>query len=129
MLYLSLTLVFSSYVIGFMFFRKYKKTISTLQEQLNNNNQIIDSAPLIFNAKIQEQLDALEISINASYDSINHKLDNRSNAVYKHIDDKNIKVINDLKHILTNWENSEEFRMMLNSIRNREQKVDTGVNY
>ena len=129
MLYLSLTLVFSSYVIGFMFFRKYKKTISTLQEQLNNNKQIIDSAPLIFNAKIQEQLDALEISINASYDSINHKLDNRSNAVYKHIDDKNIKVINDLKHILTNWENSEEFRMMLNSIRNREQKVDTGVNY
>ncbi len=129
MLYLSLTLVLSSYVIGFMFFRKYKKTISTLQEQLNNNKQIIDSAPLIFNAKIQEQLDALEISFNSSYDSINHKLDNRSNAVYQHIDDKNVKVINDLKHILTNWENSEEFRMMLNGIRNKEQKVDTGVNY
>jgi hypothetical protein len=129
MLYLSLTLVFSSYVIGFMFFRKYKKTISTLQEQLNNNKQIIDSAPLIFNAKIQEQLDALEISFNASYDNINHKLDNRSNAVYQHIDAKNVKVINDLKHILTNWENSEEFRMMLNGIRNREQKIDTGVNY
>jgi hypothetical protein len=129
MLYLSLTLVFSSYVMGFMFFRKYKKTISTLQEQLNNNKQIIDSAPLIFNAKIQEQLDALEISFNASYDSINHKLDNRSNAVYQHIDAKNVKVINDLKYILTNWENSEEFRMMLNGIRNREQKIDTGVNY
>lgn len=129
MLYLSLGLVLSSYVVGFIFFRKYRKTIDSLQSQIEENQKIIDAAPLIFNAKIQEQIDLLELSIDVSYNKINRKLDNRSEASYRYIDTKQQETIKQLKSILTNWENSEEFRMMLNGIRNKERKVDTGVNY
>lgn len=129
MLYLSLGLVLSSYVVGFIFFRKYRKTIDSLQSQIEENQKIIDAAPLIFNAKIQEQIDLLELSIDVSYNKINRKLDNRSEASYRYIDTKQQETIKQLKSILTNWENSEEFRMMLNGIKNRERKVDTGVNY
>ena len=129
MLYLSLGLVLSSYVVGFIFFRKYRKTINGLQSQIEENQKIIDAAPLIFNAKIQEQIDLLGSSIEVNYNKINHKLDNRSEASYRYIDTKQQETIKQLKSILTNWENSEEFRMMLNGIKNRERKVDTGVNY
>lgn len=129
MLYLSLGLVLSSYVVGFIFFRKYRKTIDSLQSQIEENQKIIDAAPLIFNAKIQEQIDLLELSIDVNYNKINRKLDNRSEASYRYIDTKQQETIKQLKSILTNWENSEEFRMMLNGIKNRERKVDTGVNY
>lgn len=129
MLYLSLGLVLSSYVVGFIFFRKYRKTIDSLQSQIEENQKIIDAAPLIFNAKIQEQIDLLELSIDVNYNKINRKLDNRSEASYRYIDTKQQETIKQLKSILTNWENSEEFRMMLNGIRNKERKVDTGVNY
>lgn len=129
MLYLSLGLVLSSYVVGFIFFRKYRKTIDSLQSQIEENQKIIDAAPLIFNAKIQEQIDLLGSSIEVSYNKINRKLDNRSEASYRYIDTKQQETIKQLKSILTNWENSEEFKMMLNGIKNRERKVDTGVNY
>ncbi len=129
MLYLSLGLVLSSYVVGFIFFRKYRKTIDSLQSQIEENQKIIDAAPLIFNAKIQEQINMLESSIDVSYNKINRKLDNRSDASYRYIDTKQQETIKQLKSILTNWENSEEFRMMLNGIKNKERKVDTGVNY
>lgn len=129
MLYLSLGLVLSSYVVGFIFFRKYRKTIDSLQSQIEENQKIINAAPLIFNAKIQEQIDLLELSIDVNYNKINRKLDNRSEASYRYIDTKQQETIKQLKSILTNWENSEEFRMMLNGIRNKERKVDTGVNY
>ena len=129
MLYLSLGLVLSSYVVGFIFFRKYRKTIDSLQSQIEENQKIIDAAPLIFNAKIQEQIDLLELSIDVNYNKINRKLDNRSEASYRYIDTKQQETIKQLKSILTNWENSEEFKMMLNGIKNRERKVDTGVNY
>ncbi len=129
MLYLSLGLVLSSYVVGFIFFRKYRKTIDNLQSQIEENQKIIDAAPLIFNAKIQEQINMLESSIDVSYNKINRKLDNRSEASYRYVDVKQQETIKQLKSILTNWENSEEFRMMLNGIKNKERKVDTGVNY
>ena len=60
---------------------------------------------------------------------LNGKLDKRSKALYNQIEIKQRENIKNLKEILTNWENSEDFKMMLNNIRNKEINYKNGFTY
>ena len=115
-------------LIGKILYNQIKKS-KKLEEKINILQHIVDESPLIFNTKIQDQINDLKDIINKKEDNINQKLDKRTQAIYNNIDLNKKEILNILREILTNWENSEEFRMMLNQVRKEENKSNSGINY
>jgi len=127
MLYIS-TLSFIS-IFSILGYLKYRKKITHLQTQINKLQTVVDSSPHIFNNEMKLQFKSLMIEVEKLDRELNGKLDKRSKALYNQIEIKQKENIKNLKEILTNWENSEDFKMMLNNIRNKEINYKNGFTY
>ena len=127
MLYIS-TLSFIS-IFSILGYLKYRKKITHLQTQIDKLQTVVDSSPHIFNNEMKLQFKSLMVEVEKLDRELNGKLDKRSKALYNQIEIKQRENIKNLKEILTNWENSEDFKMMLNNIRNKEINYKNGFTY
>tara|TARA_B110000444_G_C18580853_1_gene473882 strand:+ start:344 stop:727 length:384 start_codon:yes stop_codon:yes gene_type:complete len=127
MLYIILS--FINITILTLCYLKYRKNLKHLQTQINNNGEIIKSSTHIYSQDLKGEINKLSISVKQLESKLSGRIDGRSLAIYRQIDNKNEESILKIKEILLNWENSEEFKMMLNSIKSKELKEDRGFTY
>ena len=71
----------------------------------------------------------LNSKIDSRIDKLNHKFETEFNYLSREIVDTKKNTEDDIKSMLNNWQNSEEFRMMLNSIKKKEMDSNTGMTY
>ena len=71
----------------------------------------------------------LNSKIDSRIDKLNHKFETEVNYLSREIVDTKKHTEDDIKSMLNNWQNSEEFRMMLNSIKKKEMDSDRGITY
>ena len=71
----------------------------------------------------------LNSKIDSRIDKLNHKFETEFNYLSREIVDNKKSTENDIKSMLQNWQNSEEFRMMLNSIKKKEVDSNDGITY
>ena len=69
----------------------------------------------------------LNSKIDSRIDKLNHKFETEFNYLSREIVDNKKSTENDIKSMLQNWQNSEEFRMMLNSIKKKEVDSNDGI--
>ena len=127
MLYLSLITLSS--IISFIGYYKYKKSFKALQAQINRQQEKINNVDFKIKTETDFTYDVILGVIRELEEELHKKIENRSHSLQNQIEVRQTENIKNLKKILTNWENSEEFKMMLNSIRKKEEKINTGVIY
>lgn len=71
----------------------------------------------------------LNSKIDSRIDKLNHKFETEFNFLSREIVDNKKSTENDVKSMLRNWQNSEEFKMMLNSIKKKEVDSNDGITY
>jgi uncharacterized protein HemX len=71
----------------------------------------------------------LNSKIDSRIDKLNHKFETEFNYLSREIVDTKKHTEDDIKSMLNNWQNSEEFRMMLNSIKKKEMDSNAGMTY
>jgi hypothetical protein len=71
----------------------------------------------------------LNSKIDSRIDKLNHKFETEFNYLSREIVDTKKNTEDDIKSMLNNWKNSEEFRMMLNSIKKKEMDSNAGMTY
>ena len=71
----------------------------------------------------------LNSKIDSRIDKLNHKFETEFNYLSREIVDTKKNTEDDIKSMLNNWQNSEEFRMMLNSIKKKEMDSNAGMTY
>lgn len=127
MLYLSLIALSS--IISSIGYYKYKKAFKSLQAQINKQQRRMDQVDFKIRQEVDFTYDVILGVVRELEEELHKKIENRSHSLQNQIEVRQTENIKNLKKILTNWENSEEFKMMLNSIRKKEEKINTGVTY
>lgn len=127
MLYLSLIALSS--IISSIGYYKYKKAFKSLQAQINKQQRRMDQVDFKIRQEVDFTYDVILGVVRELEEELHKKIESRSHSLQNQIEVRQTENIKNLKKILTNWENSEEFKMMLNSIRKKEEKINTGVTY
>ena len=71
----------------------------------------------------------LNSKIDSRIDKLNHKFETEFNYLSREIVDSKKNTENDIRSMLTNWQSSDEFKMVLNSIKKKEMNSDKGITY
>jgi|TARA_R100000479_G_scaffold13543_1_gene5342 uncharacterized protein Yka (UPF0111/DUF47 family) len=71
----------------------------------------------------------LNSKIDSRIDKLNHKFETEFNYLSREIVDSKKNTENDIRSMLTNWQSSDEFKMVLNSIKKKEMDSDKGITY
>ena len=71
----------------------------------------------------------LNSKIDSRIDKLNHKFETEFNYLSREIVDHKKNTENDIRSMLTNWQSSDEFKMVLNSIKKKEMDSDKGITY
>ena len=71
----------------------------------------------------------LNSKIDSRIDKLNHKFETEFNYLSREIVDHKKNTENDIRSMLTNWQSSDEFKMILNSIKKKEMNSDKGITY
>tara|TARA_R100000482_G_C5073987_1_gene122802 strand:- start:223 stop:615 length:393 start_codon:yes stop_codon:yes gene_type:complete len=71
----------------------------------------------------------LNSKIDSRIDKLNHKFETEFNYLSREIVDSKKNTENDIRSMLTNWQSSDEFKMILNSIKKKEMNSDKGITY
>jgi uncharacterized protein HemX len=109
-------------VVNFVSLNKQKQKLQ-LQFQQLDFDKFKDIDDIFKNVK------DLNSKIDSRIDKLNHKFETEFNYLSREIVDNKKSTENDIKSMLQNWQNSEEFRMMLNSIKKKEVDSNDGITY
>ena len=71
----------------------------------------------------------LNSKIDSRIDKLNHKFEVEFNYLSKEIVDSKKHTKDDVRSRLSNWQSSDEFKMVLNSIKKKEMDSDRGITY
>lgn len=71
----------------------------------------------------------LNSKIDSRIDKLNHKFEVEFNYLSKEIVDSKKHTKDDVRSMLSNWQSSDEFKMVLNSIKKKEMDSDRGITY
>jgi len=109
-------------VVNFVSLNKQKQKLQ-LQFQQLDFDKFKDIDDIFKNVK------DLNSKIDSRIDKLNHKFEKEFNYLSREIRDTKKSTEDDVKSMLSNWQNSEEFRMMLNSIKKKEIDSNDGITY
>ena len=71
----------------------------------------------------------LNSKIDSRIDKLNHKFEVEFNYLSKEIVDSKKHTKDDVRSMLSNWQSSDEFKMVFNSIKKKEMDSDRGITY
>jgi uncharacterized protein Yka (UPF0111/DUF47 family) len=112
-------------VVNFVILNKNQRKIQNLQLQ----HQQLDFSKFKDIEDVYKDIKDLNSKIDSRIDKLNHKFEREFNYLSREIVDTKKNTEDDVKSMLNNWQNSEEFRMMLNSIRKKEKDSNAGIVY
>ena len=71
----------------------------------------------------------LNSKIDSRIDKLNYKFETEFNYLSKEIVDSKKNTKDDVRSMLSNWQSSDEFKLVLNSIKKKEMDSDGGITY
>ena len=103
-----------------------------LNTRLNNIERWIEALNLEYqrgDEGIYQAIDDVSRKLDSRTDKLQDNFSREISEVYRILDERQKSTIEDIRGYLNNWQNSEEFAMMLNKIKKKEFDSDLGLSY
>lgn len=107
-------------------------TIKVLKKELENlknqDRETIDYADQL-NNNLQDEMNKLYSYVDSRHDKLQDNFQQDINSVIKMVEDKSKSTEGNIREYLNNWQSSEEFAMILNSIKKKEFDSNLSKSY
>ena len=107
-------------------------TIKVLKKELENlknqDKETIDYADQL-NNNLQDEMNKLYSYVDSRHDKLQDNFQLDINSVIKMVEDKSKSTEGNIREYLNNWQSSEEFAMILNSIKKKEFDSNLSKSY
>ena len=103
-----------------------------LNTRLNNIERWIESLNIEYqrgDEGIYQAIDEINRKVDSRTDKIQDNFSKEINEVYRILDERQKSTVEDIRGYLNSWQNSEEFAMMLNTIKKKEFDSNLGLSY
>jgi len=107
-------------------------TIKVLKKELENlknqDRETIDYTDQL-NNNLQDEMNKLYSYVDSRHDKLQDNFQRDINSVIKMVEDKSKSTEGNIREYLNNWQSSEEFAMILNSIKKKEFDSNLSKSY
>jgi len=103
-----------------------------LNTRLNNIERWIETLNLEYqrgDKGIYQAIDDVSRKVDSRTDKLQDNFSKEISEVYRILDERQKSTVEDIRGYLNSWQNSEEFAMMLNTIKKKEFDSDLGLSY
>jgi len=103
-----------------------------LNTRLNNIERWIESLNVEYqrgDEGIYKAIDEVNRKVDSRTDKLQDNFSKEISEVYRILDEHQKSTVEDIRGYLNSWQNSEEFAMMLNKIKNKEFDSDLSKSY
>jgi predicted PurR-regulated permease PerM len=103
-----------------------------LNTRLNNIERWIESLNVEYqrgDEGIYKAIDEVNRKVDSRTDKLQDNFSKEISEVYRILDERQRSTVEDIRGYLNSWQNSEEFAMMLNKIKNKEFDSDLSKSY
>ena len=103
-----------------------------LNTRLNNIERWIESLNIEYqrgDEGIYQAIDEVNRKVDSRTDKLQDNFSKEISEVYRILDEHQKSTVEDIRGYLNSWQNSEEFAMMLNKIKNKEFDSDLSKSY
>ena len=103
-----------------------------LNTRLNNIERWIESLNVEYqrgDEGIYKAIDDVSRKLDSRTDKLQDNFSKEISEVYRILDERQRSTVEDIRGYLNSWQNSEEFAMMLNKIKNKEFDSDLSKSY
>ena len=103
-----------------------------LNTRLNNIERWIESLNVEYqrgDEGIYKAIDEVNRKVDSRTDKLQDNFSKEISEVYRILDERQKSTVEDIRGYLNSWQNSEEFAMMLNKIKNKEFDSDLSKSY
>jgi predicted PurR-regulated permease PerM len=103
-----------------------------LNTRLNNIERWIESLNVEYqrgDEGIYKAIDEVNRKVDSRTDKLQDNFSKEISEVYRILDEHQQSTVEDIRGYLNSWQNSEEFAMMLNKIKNKEFDSDLSKSY
>jgi len=103
-----------------------------LNTRLNNIERWIESLNIEYqrgDEGIYQAIDEINRKVDSRTDKLQDNFSKEINEVYRILDERQKSTVEDIRGYLNSWQNSEEFAMMLNTIKKKEFDSNLGLSY
>ena len=103
-----------------------------LNTRLNNIERWIESLNIEYqrgDEGIYQAIDEVSRKVDSRTDKLQDNFSKEISEVYRILDERQKSTVEDIRGYLNSWQNSEEFAMMLNTIKKKEFDSNLGLSY
>jgi CHASE3 domain sensor protein len=111
--------------VNYITIKVLKKELETLK---NQDRETIDYADSL-NNHLQDEMDKIYGYVDSRHDKLQDNFQRDIDSIIKMVEEKNKSTEGNIREYLNNWQSSEEFAMILNSIKKKEFDSNLSKSY